>query len=335
MSLLDRVSHYAADAAGHVAALFTSPGSFLSPAPLAMALVLGGLIVFGRLRRSRKSVTLRAFLGALFPARVWRNKSARHDFAIIVINNGLLFFLPAIGALIVFPLTDQITALTERHREAGGASSVPTILAFSLFVGLVWDFANTFSHYLKHKIPFLWEFHKVHHCAPVLTPLTALRRHPVEVLAGAMISTTVSAVAILAWIALFGVPGGSMEIGGAIALVYFWRLLGYNLRHSHVWISYGPFWNRYLISPAHHQLHHSRDPRHHDCNFGHIFTFWDRMFGTHYTPVEGEAFELGIEREENEKLATLRALYLRPIAQAALRFAPDRAKDANGAAAAE
>jgi sterol desaturase/sphingolipid hydroxylase (fatty acid hydroxylase superfamily) len=325
LELANSVSNYAAGAASSLQWLFSSPASFLSPLPLAFALALGGIIVYGRQRRESGNPNLGGVLGALFPASAWKHKSTRHDLAIILINDGFLFFLPALGALIAFPLADYIAALSEGGAEPSAGSGLFEILTFSVYAALVWDFSASYSHYLKHKVPLLWEFHKVHHCAPVLTPLTAMRRHPIEVLAGAMITGTVSATAILVWILVFGVPGGSFQIAGAIAIVYVWRLLGYNLRHSHIWISYGPFWNRFLISPAHHQLHHSRDPRHHDCNFGHIFTFWDGLFGTLYTPVEGEAFEFGIEREENEKLMTLRALYLRPIRQAAMRFAPKSA----------
>src|SRR4029453_5732873 len=36
-----------------------------------------------------------------------------------------------------------------------------------------------FNHWLSHKVPLLWEFHKVHHNAEVLTPLTNFRVHPV------------------------------------------------------------------------------------------------------------------------------------------------------------
>src|ERR1039458_8498353 len=36
---------------------------------------------------------------------------------------------------------------------------------------------------LFHAIPALWEFHKVHHSAEVLTPLTEMRTHPVEIIA--------------------------------------------------------------------------------------------------------------------------------------------------------
>jgi len=56
--------------------------------------------------------------------------------------------------------------------------------------------------------------------------------------------------------------------------------LGGNLRHSHVWLSYGPWLERWFISPAQHQIHHSRDPRDHDRNFGAGLAVWDWVFGS-------------------------------------------------------
>ena len=174
----------------------------------------------------------------------------------------------------------------------------------------------------------LWELHKVHHCAEVMTPLTALRRHPLEIVVSGLITSGGVALSTIIWVLVFGAPGAGFELVGIIAGVYLWRLLGYNIRHSHIWISYGPFWNNLLMSPAHHQLHHSREQRHYDCNFGHIFPFWDRLFGTLYQPIDGEEFEFGIEKEENEKLKTLSALYFRPLRKAAARFAPGAGKPA-------
>ncbi|MGZ3305953.1 MAG: sterol desaturase family protein, partial [Asticcacaulis sp.] len=44
------------------------------------------------------------------------------------------------------------------------------VLTVALF--LAYDFAYWLDHYIKHKVPFLWEFHRVHHTAEVLSPLT-------------------------------------------------------------------------------------------------------------------------------------------------------------------
>ena len=41
--------------------------------------------------------------------------------------------------------------------------------------GSLWDFAATWAHYLQHRVPILWELHKVHHSAEVMTPITSGR----------------------------------------------------------------------------------------------------------------------------------------------------------------
>ena len=326
MTLGQSIIDYAARAVGGLVNLFSSPGSFLSPAPLLVAAILAALVIIRRRRAAGKGLSAGAIFAELFPARVWRHPSTRHDIFIILINDGLLFFIGGLAIFAVDPLRSAAASLAgaEAALARPPRAGLWDMVLFGIYFALVWDFFLTFAHYLKHKVPFLWEFHKVHHCAEVLTPLTAMRRHPVEILATALIGGGGIALALIVWVVIFGAPGTSLEIGGVALIVYLWRLVGYNIRHSHIWISYGPFWNRYLMSPAHHQLHHSRDPRHYDCNFGHIFTFWDRMFGTLYQPVKGEAFELGIEREENEKLKTLGALYARPLYRAAGMLVPKR-----------
>jgi sterol desaturase/sphingolipid hydroxylase (fatty acid hydroxylase superfamily) len=67
---------------------------------------------------------------------------------------------------------------------------------------------------------------------------------------------------------------------GVDVVGFAFAVLGANLRHSHVWLSYGPFVERLAISPAHHQVHHSVDAKHHDRNFGSALAIWDWMFGT-------------------------------------------------------
>lgn len=316
MALTESIMAYASGVAVALKGLFFSAGSFLSPFPLAFAAVIAALVLAARARTAGRALSLPSLWREMFPKHVWRHRSARQDLFIILINDGLLFFLPAVAAIAISPLGALVAA-------AGIDSITPSpwkMVLFGIYLALVWDFFATFAHYLKHKIPVLWEFHKVHHCAEVLTPLTAMRRHPVEIVISSLIVGAGIAIATTTWTVLFGAPGSTIEVGGVALIVYLWRLLGYNIRHSHIWISYGPFWNRFVMSPAHHQLHHSREPRHYDCNFGHIFTVWDRLFGTLYQPVEGEAFEYGIEREENAKLNTLGALYWRPLKRAAGRF---------------
>ena len=320
MSWTENILSYAGGVVHALERLFFGAGSFLSPLPLFAAGAIAALVLISRQRKTGQTVSMRGLFSALFPAAVWRHRSARHDLFIILINDGLLFFLPAMVVIAISPLG---AVFSDAATEAVQPSPWKMAL-FGIYLALAWDFFATFAHYLKHKIPVLWEFHKVHHCAEVLTPLTAMRRHPVEIVISSLIVGAGIGVVTMVWTVIFGAPGSTFEVGGVALIVYLWRLVGYNIRHSHIWISYGPFWNRFLMSPAHHQLHHSRDARHYDYNFGHIFTIWDRLFGTLYQPVEGEVFEYGIEHEENAELNTLAALYIRPLQKAAARFAPKK-----------
>ena len=70
--------------------------------------------------------------------------------------------------------------------------------------------------------------------------------------------------------------------------------LGANLRHSHVWLSYGPL-EKILISPAQHQIHHSNHPEHFDKNFGICLSIWD-ILGKSWVPSGRErTFEFGLD----------------------------------------
>ena len=134
-----------------------------------------------------------------------------------------------------------------------------------------------FVHRTMHNVPFLWRLHRVHHSAEILTPLTLFRVHPLEsiiyFLRGLFVFGLVSGVFI--W--LFGRELTFFHILGVDALGFIFNLAGANLRHSHIWLSFGRFEN-YFISPAQHQFHHSKDHGH--PNFGTYLAFWDRINGS-------------------------------------------------------
>jgi sterol desaturase/sphingolipid hydroxylase (fatty acid hydroxylase superfamily) len=67
------------------------------------------------------------------------------------------------------------------------------------------------------------------------------------------------------------------------------------LQHSHVWLSYGPILEHLLISPAQHQIHHSRLDAHHGRNFGTTLALWDWLFGTLYVIRGREDLSFGLD----------------------------------------
>jgi hypothetical protein len=52
------------------------------------------------------------------------------------------------------------------------------------------------------------------------------------------------------------------------------------LQHREIWIPFTGFWGRMFISPARHQLHHSADPAHFNCNMGASLAIWDWLAGS-------------------------------------------------------
>lgn len=260
----------------------------------------------------------------MLPKAVWAQRSARLDAVYYCI-------IQAIAVLILAPVATMIITATSRE-VAGGlihlfgpalpGTLVPNtlgeILLYTTLVFIGLDFGFFYSHYLSHRLPMLWCLHKVHHSPPVLVPFTAMRFHPLDML----------------WNMVFG-GGGAAIVAGVCQYLFYhgdhviqvftnnlWIALSYltlhNFRHSHIWIMFPPRLSRWLISPAQHQLHHSREKRHIDKNMGYLLAVWDRMFGTLYVPEAKEAFRMGIHGLPQEGFyahTTVRSLLLAPLVE--------------------
>jgi sterol desaturase/sphingolipid hydroxylase (fatty acid hydroxylase superfamily) len=157
----------------------------------------------------------------------------------------------------------------------------------------------------------LWEFHKVHHSAEVLTPLTNLRVHPVDVALEAFLTSIATGVVIGAY--GYWYPGGVVEftILGTTLVYFLFSLIG-NLRHSHIRLQFGPRMSKFLCSPFMHQIHHSCETRHFDKNFAVIFSFWDHLARTIWIPKDDEEFRLGIG-EESKHFYSMWGIYVGPF----------------------
>jgi creatinine amidohydrolase/Fe(II)-dependent formamide hydrolase-like protein/sterol desaturase/sphingolipid hydroxylase (fatty acid hydroxylase superfamily) len=262
-------------------------------------------------------------LAFIFPKHIIFHRSAVNDY--LYFYTGMLLQVAFIGGLfssltfavshlVEFGLNGWLTSFKGRWRGEG------TGILTTLFWALAADFGMFFSHYLQHKIPWLWEFHKVHHSAEVMTPITVYRMHPVDNLLAFAMSGLMSGAALGCIHFFMGDQVVLYNVGGASVVLILFYLAGYNLRHSHVWWSWGPVLSRIFISPAQHQIHHSDAPRHFDKNMGFTFAIWDGLFGTLYVPKEKETLTFGLGPKENEKFSTFWSLYLMPFINLAQNF---------------
>jgi len=253
--------------------------------------------------------------GEFFSRRLWWHPSARADYR-LYLANALIF--PLLLSPLLFQDAQISAALNSAFGMAGspGASSDYVLLlrvVFTVAFFVVFDLGRFIAHSLLHDVPALWEFHKVHHSAAVLTPMTAYRAHPVELMIMAWVPALLTG--LTTW--LFNVAGaqvGFFSFLGLHALVWGFNLID-NLRHSPTWISYGSNVGRWLISPAHHQLHHSFETRHMGCNRGSNLAIWDRLYGTLYVPAgPAEDYRLGLGDEPDSNWNGLGRMYWRPFA---------------------
>jgi hypothetical protein len=169
-----------------------------------------------------------------------------------------------------------------------------------------------------HNSPVLWAFHKVHHSAEHLTPLTLYRLHFVELfLASArrMATTLITTTVILLLSSQFLQP---WEILGVTALSAAFNLFAANLRHSHIPIRFGAL-ETIFISPFLHQIHHSKNEAHFDKNFGVSIALWDRLFGS-YLNIETCHLEFGLNEKERNHNMTLSSAFIDPFFELADRL---------------
>ncbi len=263
-------------------------------------------------------------LGYLFPARIWLHRSALLDYRFVLFDKVLLGALLGAGALFVVPGGDEaIVAASELFagevaKEVGeDLQRLPGLMiAYTAALLLMEDFLRYWAHRLMHSSKLLWQFHKVHHSSEVLVPFSQMRTHPVNGLVNLLRSTLAIGLVTGMFQFLYPQELNIITILGINAGRFFFDFLGSHLRHSHVWLSWGPGLSHVLISPAQHQIHHSRARRHWNRNFASQFALWDWLFGTLYVPRRREQLAFGLGEKEGSHFRTVGSLYLQPFRDA-------------------
>lgn len=175
------------------------------------------------------------------------------------------------------------------------------LILFTVLSFVIGDFLRFFQHFLMHKVSFLWRIHSVHHSAEVLTPMTLYRIHPIEMMISLFRGVLASSLSVAIFIFIFRQPVGGLDILGVNALGFIFNFTFGNLRHAHFPISFGVL--EYLfISPAQHQLHHSKDENHFDKNFGVALSIWDLCLGTFVKAQKNHTFSFGVKGRERKNL---------------------------------
>lgn len=269
--------------------LLLSPGSGSSVYALLLALLIAvGFYVLRRARRGRVT-RWRVLVRALFPRRMLVGKSTKADIGWFLFNTfayGSIFGLAGFSyVFLTAGVTDGLVALfgapSPTSLPGWAASLILTVVMF-----LAYELGYWIDHWLKHRVPFLWEMHKVHHRAEVLTPLTAFRMHPLDTVLFANILTIVASLATGVTAYTLGDTTQEYMISGMNVILVAFMYVVVNLQHTHIWIAFTGVAGRLFVSPAHHQIHHSADPIHFNKNLGSCLAIWDWAFGTLHVPAK-------------------------------------------------
>lgn len=228
--------------------------------------------------------TILALLETLLPRRArvqTRNKRWVTNWG-ITIANALTLRVMALA----LPLLAVGAAVDAQAQGWGVFNAVnwPIWLEITLTI-LIMDFAIWLQHLITHKVPLLWQLHRVHHADRDMDVTTAIRFHPVEI-----------GLSMLLKIGLVYLLGPS-----AVAVIVFEIMLNGTAMFNHANIRL-PLWldamvRRVLVTPDMHRVHHSVHRAEHDSNYGFSLSIWDQVFGTYIAQPKAGHDEMAIGLE--------------------------------------
>jgi sterol desaturase/sphingolipid hydroxylase (fatty acid hydroxylase superfamily) len=196
----------------------------------------------------------------------------------------------ALGAALLIPVLYRgWSALGVQPIDLGigfGDSIIGAIIGVS-FAVLTSDFLGYWHHRFMHR--FFWPVHATHHAIRELSALNAYA-HFAEKITQFLIM--VIPLSVIQW--------DSPVVPPAIILAVTW---------SEYWI-HSPTTAQLnglrgiFVTPRFHRIHHSLEPQHFDKNFGILFSFWDRLFGSAFNPASDEWPATGLaDRQEARSIA--------------------------------
>ncbi|MBL8872894.1 MAG: sterol desaturase family protein [Planctomycetaceae bacterium] len=177
------------------------------------------------------------------------------------------------------------------------------MLQYVLVVMLL-DLLIYWQHVAFHRVPFLWQIHRVHHADHDLDASSGLRFHPIEI----AISLLIKCLAVLAL-------GASPE-----SVILFEVILNSCaiFNHSNLKLpqKIDQLLRLLLVTPDMHRVHHSIHRDETRCNFGFNIPWWDRIFHTYKAqPREPqEKMQLGVpEFPDGQQTISILSMLLIPF----------------------
>ncbi len=229
-------------------------------------------------------------LEMLFP---WRKDQPkiRQDFwidAFYLLWNYFLFSLVlynALSSVFVQLFNDFLGLFGIVNIVAIHVETLPGWLQF-VIIFVLRDFMQWNIHRLLHHVPWMWEFHKVHHSVEEMGFAALMRYHFME---------------NIIYRTLEYIPLAMMGFGiSDFFIVHIFTLVTGQLGHSNLFIPLGKL--KYVLNgPQMHLWHHAQTypaSHPHGYNYGITLSIWDFIFGTNYWPHNDKDLPVGLPKTD-------------------------------------
>ncbi|MDI1260876.1 sterol desaturase family protein [Aquabacterium sp.] len=189
-----------------------------------------------------------------------------------------------------------VTVFYDWVRQWGLSWRSPSVVLDFALVFVLTDLLFYWAHRFMHRVRFGWSAHAVHHSSERYNLSTALRQTPMFDLSGVVLLSTIPQ-------ALIGFDKNLVVLAFEMNLFYQFFI------HTEV-VRRLPAWFEYLFNtPSHHRVHHGRNPRQIDTNFGGTLIIWDRLFGTFVDEREAGEIRYGVSARPPRSLNPLHLVF--------------------------
>lgn len=233
-----------------------------------------------------------AFKPVANKTRYWH---ALHNLVLAILNTLLLGLL--------FGTSAELASQWSLDHNWGLLNQLPlgtagkTICAVILLDG--WTYC---WHWMNHRIPFFWRFHRMHHSDPYMDVSTATRFHW-----GELIFSTLFRLLL---IPLLGLQAWHIIVYGMLVF------LSTQFHHANISIGRADRFFRWLfVSPDMHKIHHSQIPQETNSNYSTVFSIWDRIAGTYRMRSDLKSIQFGLSDFNQPQWQTLFGMWKTPFSR--------------------
>ena len=250
------------------------------------------------------SVFVVAFLGVA----VWESLRPRVPLSESVERrwgkHGLLVLASYVTMGVLLPLSPLLVAASVSGSRYGLLNKPWEPLALRWILALlILDLNRYASHRMLHSFHYLWRLHQIHHSDRDFDGTTGVRGHPLEgiIVKGATLVT----------IAILAPPFGAVLVAELVSVFESFFTHANAALPERLQRGLGLF----CFTPNTHRIHHSVDIRMQNSNYGDIFPWWDRIFGTYVPPppVGEDRIVIGVEECQTGAIPGFLSLLKQPF----------------------